>query len=176
MLSAATLSGCSTSDDSTDVTVEPTPISETTSASDFTEAQLEEILEVRRYFDEEEENRQAETPDEFRMISIIEFKERNNDIRVVAEFRNVPWEVTGVGDMVFGVGGTLNPETGEITWDDNSHYDNSDAERQQVTEEWIGNTSQIELHDGKIVVDFDGLGGEDERTYRQKQFNYRDAR
>ena len=112
MLSTATLSGCSTSDDSTDVTVEPTPISETTSASDFTEAQLEEILEVRRYFDEEEENRRRETPDEYRMISIIEFKEINNDISVLAQFRNVPWEVTGVGDMVFEVGGTLNPETG----------------------------------------------------------------
>lgn len=166
MLSAATLSGCSTSDDSTDVTVEPTPISETTSASDFTEAQLEEILEVRRYFDEEEENRRAETPDEFRMISIIEFKEINNDIIVLAQFRDVPWEVTGVGDMVSEVGGTLNPETGEITWDDNNPYaNNSGAERQQVAEEWIGNTSQIELHDGKLVVDFDGLGGEDERTY-----------
>ena len=166
MLSAATLSGCSTSDDSTDVTVEPTPIPETTSASDFTEAQLEEILEVRRYFDEEEENRRLETPDEYRMISIIEFKEINNDISVLAQFRNVPWEVTGVGDMVFEVGGTLNPETGEITWDDNSPFGkNSGAERQQVTEEWIGNTSQIELHDGKLVVDFDGVGGEDERTY-----------
>lgn len=167
MLSAATLFGCSTSDDSTDVTVEPTPISETTSASDFTEAQLEEILEVWRYWDEEEENRRLETPDEFRGISIIEFEEINNDISVVANFRNVPWEVAGIGvDATFEVGGTLNPETGEITWDDNSPYDNnSGAERQQVTEEWIGNTSQIELHDGKLVVDFDGVGGEDERTY-----------
>ncbi len=174
MLSAATLFGCSTSDDSTDVTVEPTPISETTSASDFTEAQLEEILEVWRYWDEEEENRRLETPDdEFRSISIIDFEERNNDISVVATFRNVPWEVAGLGvDATFKVGGTLNPETGEITWDDNSPYDNnSGAERQQVTEEWIGNTSQIELHDGKLVVDFDGVGGEDERTYIDTRSN-----
>lgn len=174
MLSAATLFGCSTSDDSTDVTVEPTPISETTSASDFTEAQLEEILEVWRYFDEEEENRLRETPDlEVRSTSIIEFEEINNDISVVATFRNVPWEVTGIGvDQTFKVGGTLNPETGEITWDDNSPYDNnSGAERQQVTEEWIGNTSQIELHDGKLVVDFDGVGGEDERTYIDTRSN-----
>lgn len=165
MLSAATLFGCSTSDDSTDVTVEPTPISETTSASDFTEAQLEEILEVWRYFDEEEENRLRETPAEFRSISVIDFEKINNDISVVATFRNVPWEMTDLGvDATFEVRGTLNPETGEITWDDNSGK-NSGAERQQVTEEWIGNTSQIELHDGKLVVDFDGVGGEDERTY-----------
>jgi len=167
MLSAATLFGCSTSDDSTDVTVEPTPISETTSASDFTEAQLEEILEVRRYFDEEEENRSLEAPTVDPIISIIEFNEKNDDIRVLAQFRNVPWEVLGTaGELTFEVGGTLNPETGEITWDDNNPLDNnSGAERQQVTEEWIGNTSQIELHDGKLVVDFDGVGGEDERTY-----------
>ena len=105
--------------------------------------------------------------------SIIEFEEINNDISVVANFRNVPWEVAGIGvDATFEVGGTLNPETGEITWDDNSPYDNnSGAERQQVTEEWIGNTSQIELHDGKLVVDFDGVGGEDERTYIDTRSN-----
>uniref|UniRef100_UPI00261E9842 hypothetical protein n=1 Tax=Corynebacterium stationis TaxID=1705 RepID=UPI00261E9842 len=152
MLSAATLFGCSTSDDSTDVTVEPTPISETTSASDFTveptpisettsasdftEAQLKEILQVSQYFDEEEEYRRNETPNELRSISTIEFRKINNDIKVVAKFRNVPWEVTiSLENHTFDVGGTLNPETGEITWDDNDPYGhNSGAERQQVTE------------------------------------------